>query len=460
MNEGRLATATALPQGGRPQPGRPRMQRAGAGSWWSELVGSVEWTPGYVGFLYYIFVVVTYWLPGADIAIVLALVSLLLRPQDWRMCPFLWIFGAFVGWCVVCYLSSEYKAASWEQTNAVLKTWLIAFTAYNVVRTRAQLRFFLAFAVGCFVLFPTRGAFINYFGGYSVWGRALWNFAYSNPNDLAAYALLYTSLACALFFIVRTSMLRLASLGAVGLLLLLIFFTQSRGAMLAAGMVGAVVLFANRRNVRVLLGAVGLVVAAVVVAPKGAFDRVTALFGASVGAGFRGADREGSAEQRYQILQVAAAVANDHAFLGVGPGVYPIVHGVYAERLRGQYPTARGKRDAHNTVMRTLAETGWIGLGLFVSMMVVSWSRAYAIQRKFTKAPDPVIRFLSFGLLAFMLAGLFGSFTYLNVLYLQLALLEVAMSLALGVTNRVAQPVNGRPLRPRASPRRASLRGT
>jgi len=460
MNQRQPAVATTEQ---RRRPAQVRRARPSSGSWWEELISSVEWTPGFVGFLYYIFVIITYWLPGADIAIVLVLVSILMRPQDWRMCPFLWIFGAFAGWCVLSYLSSVYKDVAWEQTNAVLKTWLIMFAAYNVIRTRAQLRMFLAFAIACFMLFPTRGAFINHFGGYNVMGRALWNFAYANPNDLAAYALLIASMACAFFFIVRHSSLRLAAVGAVGALLLLIFYTQSRGALVAAGVVGLVVLIANRKNTRVLIGAVALTGAAVIFAPKGAFDRITRLAGASASTGFRGADSEGSAEQRYQLLQVAVAVARDNPAFGVGPGAYSIAHGIYARARRAELPAAGGNRDPHNTVMRTLAETGWIGLGLFVAMIAGAWARAYAVQRQlraFKKPSDPVIRYLAFGLLAYMIAGLFGSFTYLNVLYLQIALLEVAMTLSKGTMPRAVQSAIAPRERLRPVLRRASLRDT
>jgi putative inorganic carbon (HCO3(-)) transporter len=441
MNSRRLIAAPG-PQTSKTQ---PPQTRATTGSWWGELVASVEWTPGFVTFLYYVFVVVTYWLPGGEIAMILALVSLLLRPQEWRMCRFLWIFAGFVAWCFLSYLTSSYRSASWPQMEAILKMWLIAFTAFNVIRSRAQLRFFLAFAIACFMLFPARGAFVNYFGGYTVMGRALWNFAYSNPNDLAAFALLFASMACAFFFIVRSKLLRVAGLGSVGVLLVLIFFTQSRGAQLAAGVVGVVVLLANIKNLRMILGGAALVLAAVLLAPKGAFDRVTALTQSSASTGFKGADKEGSAEQRYQLLQVAVEVASDYPAFGVGPGVYGTVHGIYARRLSGQLPTAGGNRDPHNTVMRTLTETGWIGLGLFVSMILNAWIRAYAVQRKLRmrNVPrDPVIRYLSFGLLAFMLAGLFGSYTYLNMLYLHLALLEVTISLS-AVTTQQTQ--RGRP---------------
>ena len=407
-------------------------------------MSGVEWTPAFVAFLYYFFVVVTYWLPGADVAIVVALIALLLRPDQWRMCPFLYLFAGFAGWCLLSYLGSSHQSESWEQTNTVLKMWLIAFAAYNVVRTRAQLRFFLAFAIACFVLFPARGAFVNYFGGYNVLGRALWNFAYANPNDLAAYALLFATMAAAFFFIARNRMLKLGALGAVGILLLLIFFTQSRGALLAAGVVALMVVFANRKNPRVLMGAAAMLVGAIIVAPKGAFDRLAGLATASFSTGFQGVDQERSAEQRYQLLQVSVAVAKDNMAFGVGPGVYHIVHGAYARAAAGTLPLAAGNRDPHNTVMRTAAETGVVGLTLFLAMIVMAWARAFKALRRTRRAGgDPVIRFLSFGLIAFMIAGLFGSFTYLNVLYLQLAMLEVAI--ALSRQPSVPAPARARP---------------
>lgn len=447
------------------QPARPRVGRSARsranGSLWQELIGEVDWSVGYVAFLYYVFVVITYWLPFADVAIVIALVALLLKPQDWRMSPFLWTFAAFAVWCLLSYLASPYRSSSWLQTNAVLKLWLICFTAYSVIRTRANLRFFLAFAIGAFVLFPARGAFINYFGGYNVFGRALWNFAYANPNDLAAFALIFTSMSIALFFASRHKLIRLGALGTSGLLLLLILFTQSRGAMIATAVVGVLFLIVNRHNGRILLGAVALSVVAAYFAPRSVWDRLAGLANASVASGFRGVDQERSAEQRFQLLTIGSRIARDNMVFGVGPGVYPIVHGEYARTAKGEMPLAAGNRDPHNTIVRTAAETGVIGLLLFSSMIGQALIRARRRLKGMGKNADPVIRFLSFGVIAFMVAGLFGSFTYLNVLYLQLSLLELAMLLT--VNRRSPQPVASvSPLRRRRAlaPQSAILQGT
>jgi O-antigen ligase len=427
-------------------------------SLWKELFGSVEWTLGYVSFLYYVFVIITFWLPFADVAIIVAMGALLVRPQDWRMSPSLWLFAAFAVWCVLSYIGSSYKAVAWQQTNELLKLWLVCLTAMGAIRSRAQLTFFLTFSVVAFVAFPLRGAFVNYFGGYNVLGRALWNFAYSNPNDLAAYALLFASMTIAVFFSVRNRLFRLCALGTCGLLLLLVLFTQSRGAMIAAAVVGLLFLVANRRNGRVLLGATALALVAGFLAPRSVWERIGGLANASVSAGFKGVDQERSAEQRFQLLTIASRVAKDNIWLGVGPGVYSIVHGQYARTAKGEMPLAGGNRDPHNTIMRTAAETGVVGLVLFLTVIGQALYRARRRLKAGGKNPDPVVRFLAYGVIAFMVAGLFGSFTYLNVLYLQLTMLEVAMMLSSQQTHAAGmQPLSARPMPHRQ--RRAILPG-
>jgi putative inorganic carbon (hco3(-)) transporter len=399
-------------------------------TWWQEAVGGVEWTPPFVAFLYYVFVIVTYWLPGADVAMVVALVTLLMRPQDWRIAPALLWFAAFASWAVVAWGSSQYASESWKQLDSLLKVWLVAFVAYNVIRSRAQLRFFLLFATACFVLFPVRGAFFNYFGGHTIWGRALWNFAYGNPNDLAAFCILYGSMALAAFTLCRTKLLRLATASAGGATLVLIFFTQSRGALLAVSAVAMSFVLAKRKNPKVLAGAAAMILLAGLLAPSATWDRLGRLLSSSASTGFRNADPEGSAEQRWQLMQVSAIVAKENPIVGVGPGVYEKVHNSYARRMAGKFPLAGGNRDPHNTITRTAAENGYPGLALFCLMVISTMLRARRSLKR-TKIADlsDATRFILLGLTAYMIAGMFGSLAYLNVLYLTLVLLECLIHL-------------------------------
>ena len=65
-----------------------------------------------------------------------------------------------------------------------------------------QIRFFLAFWLACFAFYPVRGALFNYYLYHeNLFGRAIWNYIFSNPNDLAAFCILQLSMALGLYAI-------------------------------------------------------------------------------------------------------------------------------------------------------------------------------------------------------------------------------------------------------------------
>lgn len=405
----------------RPARGRSLAERP---SVFQDLFDGVDWSLPLVAFMYYFFVVTTYWLKFADIAIVVALVTLPTQRFPLRFGRVLFVFGVFVGWCWITQTSSEFPAITTQSAWGLTKLWAIAFVAYNVIRTQAQLRMFFAFALVCFILFPVRGAFVNYFGGYNTFGRALWNFAYGNPNDLAAFGLLFGSMGLGLVALSRNIVIRLGALAAVGLIFLLILFTQSRGALVASGLMLMAILVPRIKNPRSVLATVFLVGVAVALAPRSVWDRIGGLANVSISGGMANVDAEKSAEQRFQIMRIASRIASDHPILGIGAGAYSVAHSRYQLKFASEFPIAGGERDAHSTYLRTAAETGFVGLAIFCTMVfgMLIWSFR-ASRRKQARNPE-LVRFLSYGLAAFLLAGVFGSFAYLSVLYLYLSLLE------------------------------------
>jgi O-antigen ligase len=390
----------------------------------TEVLRGVEWTPSLLAFLYYYFVVVTYYFPGADIAMVASVCLLAFQLDTLRVGRVLSIAALRVGWAWMSFLASSEKTVSFEATWNMTKLWIVCFVAFNVLRTRAQLRFFFAFATACFVFFPARGTLVNFLVGNTTFGRAVWNNAYSNPNDLAAYALLFGSIALALLFVSRNRLTRAFSALTVSIVLILIFFTQSRGALLATGVVAAIVLVTRVRNLRVTLYTVAAIVVAGFFAPQGAWDRIGGLSKVSFDSGMRGVDAEGSAEQRFQIAKIAARVARDHPLLGVGAGAYETVHYEYSRRFAGELPLAVGRRDAHNTYLHAAAEQGVAGLLIFLALCLSTVARARATLRRGSSSGAEATRYLTYGLVGFLIAGLFGSLEYINLLLIHLVIIE------------------------------------
>ncbi len=411
----------------------------------AEAFRGVQWSPSLIAFLYYYFVVITYWLPGADYAMVIAVASLVFRIHEIRVGRILSISAVWIGWAWVAYLASPKQALAFEQTWILTKLWVVTFVAFNVLRTQAQIRFFLAFATACFVLFPMRGTMVNFLVGENAGGRAIWNYTYSNPNDLAAFALMFSSIALALIVVSKNRFSRWLSALCAGAMMVLIFFTQSRGALLATAVIGLVLVVSKVRNIRVLVGVTLAVATAAYLAPQSVWTRLGGLEKISMESGMRGVDREGSAEQRFQIAQIAARVAVDHPITGVGAGTYQEFHADYSRGLQSEFPLAGGKKDAHNTYLHAAAELGFVGLAIFLVMTGTAVVIGIRAHRRSPRGGE-AIQFLTFGLIGYLLAGIFGSLEYINVLHLHLVLIE-AVSLALVVT-------------PAGQPRRAPLRSS
>jgi O-antigen ligase len=236
----------------------------------------------------------------------------------------------------------------------------------------------------------------------------------------------------------------------LALLPLLVLMTQSRGAFIALLLFGVVAIVVHwgylRRAIgpwgRVRLGAIAIVVIAAVsfVAPSGVWDRVAGLKHATTTERLEEVDREGSARQRYEIWKVAAKIIRAHLIVGVGTGAYPLAHETYA-RDEEFNQTAKGQRDAHNTFLTVLAETGILGLIAFIGLILSVVIRAEVIRRR-CKPVVPhlalALGLLELGLLSFFTAGIFGSFGDVSFLYIHLGLIWVTSEVMREVSSAAA----------------------
>jgi O-antigen ligase len=398
----------------------------------------VQWSFLYAAFLLYIFVITTYQLPIATVAMLIALVGLVFQRDDFRLPSLLVWLGSYVLWSASAYVSTRYPDIVWEFLIAYLKLWAVTLVAVNALRSRAHVRLFMVLFLGCFALFPLRGALANYYIYHEAkFGRAYWNFIYNNPNDLAAIALLQLSLAAGLLVTEGKGWVKTCAMVGGGLLPLLILMTQSRAGFIALCVFTVCALFgprpqrtvaAARRASRKHLVAFILVALAVsAAAPSGVWDRVRGLKGVSDTDRLSEVDPEGSAKARFEVWKVAKRIIRDHPVSGVGLGAYNLAHESYAERL-GFPSEVWGKKDAHSTYLHVTAETGIPGLLLFVGMIlsaVIRAERIRRVSRRVLPSRSAQLFYVEAGLLAFCVAGIFGSFSHLSFLYIQLALLLV-----------------------------------
>ena len=381
----------------------------------------VQWNLTYVGFLGYIFAITTYRFQIGDVSIVLALIGLLMMKEPIRVPGLLKGLGVFLLWGIVGYAFSRYPDLVYARLDIMVKLWLIALVAANALRTRAQVRFFLFFWLACFALYPVRGALFNYYVyRETLFGRALWNYIFSNPNDLAAYCILQLSMSLALYGMEAKGPVRLGARLGLVVIPLVILLTKSRGAFLGFAGFLLFALWGQKRRGRAIGITIAVAAALIFIAPSGVLDRVFALKNIQDTGDVGAADQEGSAEQRYEIWKVSRLIIRENPIIGVGLGAYPAEHQLAAVRAEFK-PTARGRRDNHSTYFNVTAETGFIGLFIWVASYLTAFVGIETTRRKLKKARPAsaqALYALEVGAVGFFVAGIFGSMAHVSFLVL------------------------------------------
>lgn len=378
---------------------------------------------GMAALIVYLWVIHSYKLPIGDVATLALGLGVLLRGEPIRFPAPVVLMGVFVVWTAVGMSVTTSTVITWEAVFGLIKLWVILVGIVNVVRTAADLRVFAIAWLALFALYPVRGAFYNqYVCHCTEFGRVAWNFVFANPNDLAALSLVPLGLAAGVAYVERVKLIRLAGMAGVGVLALLIMLTQSRGAMLALAVATVILVVGSRRKGRDLAILTVMFAVAAVSAPKTVWNRLAGLTNVSVRKGMEGVDPENSAASRWQIWQIAAYTVQQNPIMGVGGGMMPMVHRTEAAR-RGSEATVQGVRDTHSTYLRVAAEYGLPGLILFLSMwgfLIRYLQRVRRTLRDFRPREHQLVLFVELAIIAFMVAGLFGSFerysfTYLSV---------------------------------------------
>ena len=249
---------------------------------------------------------------------------------------------------------------------------------------------------------------------------------YGDPNDLAAVLPPAIVLAGALVADRGKPIKAAAAVIAIGALVFGLVATESRGGMVAAAaVVVAGVLVAKRRRMRAM-ALVGLVlgIAAIgfAVAP-GAWERVTSF--------------EDRGNGRSELWSVAWQMAGDHPIRGVGINNFRVRSHDYAQ-TSGPLEFAEFLTDepkvVHNVYLELLAETGILGLVLFLAVSIgclrAGWLAAVRFDVVGERSLATLSRAVAAGTVGMLVAAFFISNGTDKPLWLLLALGPALLNVA------------------------------
>ena len=397
---------------------------------------NVKWNLAFIGFCGYSIAVITYIAPIGRASMIVALLGLIFGKERIRFPLPLVCFIAYYLYAAATAPTSEWYVVVKDELVNIGIIGLIFLVAMNVLTERSRLRFYVFLTLATYGAYPVRGAIFNQFIYHAAeLGRIAWNGMFANPNDLIALLLFPLGLSAGYLYAERQKYFRYAALAGIALISLIAFMTQSRGGILALGFFGAWTLARQKRRARMLPAVLGIVALVVLFAPNDVWDRLKKISSATSSGELQEADDLGSAEQRFEIWKVAAAISRDYPLTGVGLGAYSYTHWRYVQRnLEGFKQTARGKRDAHSSYLTALAETGIPGFIFWIGIFVTTMQTVLRARRTI-KQTDPdgerQLFFAQLGMMAFGAAGIFGSWNHTPYTYMDVAILYSMAVIAL-----------------------------
>jgi O-antigen ligase len=243
----------------------------------------------------------------------------------------------------------------------------------------------------------------------------------------------------------RSRCRRLAAAAATALITAGVVLTFSRGA--AVGFALLVLMMTALRYIRLRHLAVLAAGVALVVAVVPAYGERLSWLGAVTHLGGTQPSSDpnrdsGNLRSRATEVIAAGLVFADHPIIGVGPGMFPVYYGDYAERV--QYSWLEGRvepegREAHNLYAGIAAETGALGLLLFLGIVVVTLRELRRVRHlalgRHTELANTATAFM-LAIAAYLASGLFLQLSYQRYFWLLMALAGAAASITLAELGR------------------------
>ena len=359
-------------------------------------------------------------------------------PKSWTL-VLMGLFGlvgtisAFTG-----IASSDVNINEWEKFAKILVfTFVIAGLITNKERIDALL---LAIFLSLGFHGVLEGAkFLATAGGYHIWGPAG-----SILGDNNHFALGMVALLPIILYLYKQSQNKLAKwiyIGSSLLVLASIMGTYSRGGLIGIAAAGLYALFNMRRKFAYLAIATPLVLGAAYFAPDRWADRMDTITSANQLDSFMG---------RIIAWKQSTLIALDHPFFGGGfHAVQNFDVWTYYARLFDRLsfiptspPNPFAAHAAHSIYFQVLGDLGFLGLLLFLGILVSSWRNASAVMQASRDRPDwrwagELASSLKYSLIAYVVSGAALSMAYFDYMYMLFALLVVMRQL-------VGKPVLGR----------------
>jgi probable O-glycosylation ligase (exosortase A-associated) len=302
----------------------------------------------------------------------------------------------FILWMFITTVYSLYPWLAWEQWDKVWRIMLMTYVTMMLINNKERIDLLMTVIALSLAFYGVKGGiFVLTTGGvHRVQGPDSTFIGGNNELGLALIMtvplLRYVQLHATHYWI------RQGLSGVIGLVLIAIVGTHSRGALVGLAAMSLFFLLKTRKKVGAILVAIPLALVLLYVMPQSWFDRMHTI---------ETYEEDGSAQGRLYAWRNAITLANEHS---LGGGFRAV--------------TGYGGTDSHSIYFGVLGEQGWVGLAMFLLLILFTWRSASWIIRHSKKNPDlywtrDLAAMIQVSLIGYMSAGAFLGLQYFDLFY-------------------------------------------
>jgi O-antigen ligase len=341
---------------------------------------------------------------------------------------------AFAAWSLASVLWAEESGSARSSAIRMIQGAVLLFIVFSALRERRHVLWLLwAYVLGavCSALIGLGGATAaEQVGPGSETIRLAGGIG--DANELAALLVPAVAIAAGLLVVTRALLGRFVLGASIAVLMLALFWTQSRGGLVAMAAI-ALIAPALAGSVRPRLIALVASLAALAVtyftllAPPEQLSRITS-FDAGGGTG------------RPDLWAISIAMFKDHPVVGLGAGNFVTVEPRYATRdidLRRVDLIVDTPKGAHNTYLHTLTELGTVGMLLLAAAVLVCLTVAFKSVRTLERAGEPELGLLGRAVII-GIVGMLAAFVFISAAHREQLWLLLGVAVAFSTLARSA----------------------
>ncbi len=339
------------------------------------------------------------------------------------------LLGCFLAWATLSTLLTigPVTSIAWGEWEKFIKTIALGLVIVAFMRTEARIKallFAIALSMG-FAGVLEAAKFILSGGGHKIWGPG--DSIIGDNNQFALAIIMVIPILIYLYLGARNVLIRLGLAIGIFLQMVTVIGTGSRGGFIGIIALGLYIFVTTKKKLRFLAIAVPMALIALSFAPERWYERMGTI---------ETADQDSSFMGRVIAWKINTLVALDHPLTGAGfrssQDLSVWLHYAQQFSLLDFVPTNAPDpftpHAAHSIFFQVLGDMGFVGLSLFLALLITAWRNASITLARTRDRPElrwanDLARTFRYCLIPYIVAGAALNMAYFDLAYVIFALL-------------------------------------